>query len=405
VKLWKKQADLDKRIERFTVDDDYVWDQQLIAYDCIASKAHATMLHAIGVLNSEEHKSLIEGLDEIMAIDAKGEFTIVQADEDCHTAIENFLTKRCGEAGKKIHTGRSRNDQVLTALRLFEKTKLQEVRERLLAYRRSLQAIIDRWGETAMPGYTHMQRAMPTTVGMWMGCFRDAVDDNIRQLEAVATIVDQSPLGTAAGFGVPVLTLDREMTARQMGFARVLANPIYAQMSRGKCEAAILGVLGQITFDLCKLATDLILFSTKEFGFVLLPEQACTGSSIMPQKRNPDVLELLRAKYHDVLGEEIKVKSMIANLMSGYNRDMQLTKGPLMRGLATTLACLEVAVVVLDGMHLNVEALRAAMSDELYATERAYRLVQEGMPFRDAYFKVAAELHSVTSKPPAGSSG
>ena len=385
MKLWDKGDGVDKEIERFTVGDDYLLDARLVRYDCIASMAHARMLEAIGVLGVDELAALTAGLREIIELAGKGEFPIAPEDEDCHTAIEGFLTTRCGEAGKKIHTARSRNDQVLTALRLYEKDALAEIRGRLLDLRTALRETSARIGHVPIPGYTHTRKAMPTEIGTWLGAFADAAADDARLLEAIEELIDQSPLGSAAGFGVPVFELDKDMTADEMGFSRVMENPIYAQMSRGKFEITILNGLGQIMLDLNRLATDLIFFSAEEFGFVTLPGAYCTGSSIMPQKANPDVLELVRAKYHVVVGDEIALKGMIGNLISGYHRDMQLTKGPLMGAIDTTEACLRMMTLVVSGIEANEKRSAEAMTEELFATEEAYRLVEEGMPFREAY--------------------
>ncbi len=389
MKLWKKDYSLDTRIEKFTVGNDHILDLDLLEFDCKASRAHARMLNSIGVLTEDDLSSLMAGIDEILELHGRDEFTIREQDEDCHTAIENFLTEKCGDAGKKIHTGRSRNDQVLTAIRLFEKAQMREIGELLDALGESLDRVCARFGKIEMPGYTHMQRAMPTDVEMWMGSYRAALNDDKRLLASVVEMIDQCPLGTAAGFGVPVLDLDREMTSKELGFARVMENPMYAQMSRGKFEAIIIGACTSIMADLNKLASDLTMYNMVEFGLVTLPDKICTGSSIMPQKRNPDVLELIRAKYHVVLGEEFKVKSLISNLISGYNRDIQLTKEPLFTAIETTKSCLDITAFVLDGMTIDEEACKAALTDELYATEKAYELVKRGVPFREAY-RIAA---------------
>ncbi len=389
MKLWKKDYSLDTRIEKFTVGNDHILDLDLLEFDCKASAAHARMLNSIGVLTEDDLSSLMAGIDEILELHGRGEFTLREQDEDCHTVIENFLTEKCGDAGKKIHTGRSRNDQVLTAIRLFEKAEIREIGELLDAFGESLDRVSARFGKIEMPGYTHMQKAMPTDVKTWMGSYRAAVNDDKRLLANVVEMIDQCPLGTAAGFGVPVLDLDREMTSKELGFARVMENSMYAQMSRGKFEAIIIGACSSIMFDLNKLASDLTLYNMGEFGLVTLPDKICTGSSIMPQKRNPDVLELIRAKYHVVLGEEFKVKSLISNLISGYNRDIQLTKEPLFTAIETTKSCLDITAFVLDGMTIDEEACKAALTDELYATEKAYKLVKRGVPFREAY-RIAA---------------
>jgi argininosuccinate lyase len=383
--LWDKGYKIDKEVLAYTVGKDPAVDLTLVPYDCAASAAHAKMLEKIGVLTSIELAQLIEGLDEITALWKKGELVIRQEDEDCHTAIENTLVAKYGDVGKKIHTARSRNDQVLVALRLYEKEALADIRRRLEVFSRALP--VD--DETPMPGYTHMQPAMPTTVGMWLGSFRAAAEDDLKFLDAVLDVIDQNPLGSGAGFGIPVFEIDRNMTARELGFARVQDNPMYAQLSRGKFEAAVLGVLSQIMFDMNKLATDIMLFSMKEFGFVSLPEAFCTGSSVMPQKKNPDVLEIARANYHVVLGQELAVKSLMGNLISGYNRDMQLIKEPLFHGVEVTKQTVTIMTRVVQAVSVNAERCAEAMTDELYATEEAYKLVKQGVAFRDAYRMIA----------------
>jgi argininosuccinate lyase len=388
--LWDKGYEIDKDVLAYTVGNDPEVDLTLVPYDCAASAAHAKMLEKIGVLTSDELRQLLEGLDEITALWNKGEFVIEPEDEDCHTAIEKALTAKYGDLGKKIHTARSRNDQVLVALRLYEKETLADMRTRLEAFAQALPV----GDETPMPGYTHMQPAMPTTVGTWLGSFRAATEDDVRLLEAVLDMIDQNPLGSGAGFGIPFFEIDRQLTAQELGFARVQENPIYVQLSRGKFEVAVLSVLSQVAFDMNKLATDIILFSMKELGFVSLPESFCTGSSVMPQKKNPDALELARANYHVVVGYELTVKSLIANLISGYNRDMQLMKEPLFKAAEVTKQTVTIMTHVVEAMSVNAERCAEAMTDELYATEEAYKLVQLGAPFRDAYRKVAESFRS-----------
>ena len=392
--LWGDDKEIDRSILEFTVGDDYLLDQRLVKYDCRASIAHAEMLCSIGALTQDETDRLVEGLKTIIELSDNDEFTIEPSQEDCHTAIEDWLTNECGEIGKKIHLGRSRNDQILTALRLYEKDALDTIADKLSGFREALALSIDEHGDVLLPGYTHMRRAMPTTVGTWLGAFSDAAEDDARLLDIARGLIDQSPLGTGAGFGVPVFQLDRALTAEKLGFARVQENPIYAQMSRGKFEATLLHVLGQIAFDLNRLACDLILFSTQEFGFLKLPEEFCTGSSIMPQKKNPDVLELVRAYYQVVVGEEVKLRGLIGNLTSGYHRDLQLMKAPVFKAFDVTDRCLAVMTAVIPRVIIDEEACAAAMSDELYATEEAYRLVEEGVPFRDAYRKVAKKYRA-----------
>ncbi|MBT6041441.1 argininosuccinate lyase [Candidatus Woesearchaeota archaeon] len=390
MKLWQKNYNVNKDIGAFTVGNDYLLDQKLVKYDCLASIAHAKMLGKIKVLKKQEVVKLVNALKQIINLQSAGKFNIKQQDEDCHTAIENFLVNKLGNIGKKIHTARSRNDQVLVALRLYEKYELVETKQLLSALKKALIAVIKKHGSIQIPGYTHMQKAMPSSIKMWLGSFVYAIDDDIQQLNATLKLIDQSPLGSAAGFGVPVFDINKKYTAKQLGFSKSMQS-MYSQMSRGKFEANIINVMTQVMVTLNKLATDMIMFSMKEFGYISLPKQFCTGSSIMPQKKNPDVLELVRAKYSVVLGEEFKVKSMVSNLISGYNRDLQLTKEPLMNSIEITKQCVKIMVLIVNGTELtkeNKENCKKAMTPELYATEEAYKLVKKGMSFRDAYQKI-----------------
>jgi len=386
--LWDKGQETDPDVLRFSAGREYALDLRLVTHDARASAAHARMLAKIGVLTDEEAATLAKGLDEIVALADTGKFPIAPEQEDCHTAIEEWLTKRCGEAGKKIHLGRSRNDQVLAAIRLWELDALTTLDAAVVDLDERLGDAVQQYGTIPMPGYTHLRRAMPTTVGTWLGAFRDALDDDSDLLAVAEGLADRSPLGTGAGYGIPVFELDREFTAEEAGFERVLWNPIHAQMSRGKVEAALLHGLAQVMLTLNRLATDLLLFSTTEFGFVRLPPALCTGSSIMPQKQNPDVLELIRAKFHVVRAEEAKVLSLAGNLTSGYQRDLGLTKEPIFTAFDETLTSVVMMGKVIENLRFDEAACRAAMTDEIHATEEANRLVAEGMSFRDAYRQV-----------------
>ena len=391
MKLWQKNYNVDKEVEKFTVGNDFLADGKLVKYYCIASIAHSKMLKKIGILNASELNSLVSGLNGIISLNEKGKFKIKQEDEDCHTAIENYLTKKYGNAGKKIHTARSRNDQVLAALRLYEKAELEEIKKLIADYDKSLSALVKKYGKAKIPGYTHMQKAMPTDIGTWLGCFADSNKDNLKLLDSVYSIIDKSPLGSGAGFGVPI-KIDKKLTAKLMGFSKTIENPMYAQFTRGKYEALILSLISQVMYDLNKLSTDLILFNMDEFGYVSIPKEFCTGSSMMPQKKNPDVLELVRAKYHVVLGEEFKVKGIIGNLMSGYNRDMQLTKEPVINSIETAKECIKIMALLLGKLEVNKEKCEKAMTKELFATEQAYKLIKKGVPFREAYREVGKKL-------------
>lgn len=388
MKIWDKGTSLKKEIEKFTVGSDYLLDKKLVKYDCLASMAHAKMLKSINLLTEEELEKLIGGLKEIIELDLKNQFEIKREDEDCHTAIENYLIDKYGETGKKIHTARSRNDQVLTALRLFEKEELKQIKKLIKDFMKTVESFIKSNGSVELPGYTHMQKAMPMDIKMWVGSYKDSMADNTRLLDFVINLTDQNPLGSAAGFGVPIFKLDKKLTAQELNFSKVMDNPMYCQLSRGKFEAQVMNAISSIMFDLNKLAMDLMLFSMKEFDFVSLPGEFCTGSSIMPQKNNPDVLELMRAKYHIVLGEEFKIKSLIGNLISGYNRDVQLTKEPLMNAIEIVKESLSIISLVLSGTKVNKDNCAKALTKELYATQEAYELVKEGMPFRQAYKEI-----------------
>jgi argininosuccinate lyase len=390
MKLWKKDYTLDNQVEKFTVDRDYETDRELVKYDCLASIAHAKMLYAMNILTQKELESLVACLEEILSCVKKGTFVIAQEDEDCHTAIETYLTKKVGAAGKKIHCFRSRNDQVLTALRLYYKDKIASVSKRIETLQEALQSFKEEYGHIPMPGYTHMRKAMPSSVGLWSESFIESMDDNKIVLEWTKVLIDQSPLGTAAGYGVGT-EIDRKLTANLLGFARIQINPIYVQNSRGKFESSILHALTQIMFDVNKAATDIILFSMKEYGFFELNPEICTGSSIMPHKRNPDVLEMLRGKYHEVVSNEFRVKGLAGNLPSGYNRDMQLTKEPMMKSFGIVESCLDMLSLVIRNMKVNEENCKSALVPEVYSTEKVYALVREGIPFRDAYRRVSKE--------------
>lgn len=390
-KLWDKGYELDLSMEKFTVGNDPILDRDLVYFDCIASKAHAAVLEKAGIVSSNELDQIKKTLDEIIELDAAGKFEISAAQEDCHTAIEQYLTKKLGDTGKKIHTARSRNDQVLTALRLYYKQQIELLLQQNESLVQAIEEFEQKYGAIEFPGYTHMQKAMPTSFKVWSSAFIDSMADNEVMMKAALSLIDQSPLGTAAGYGVS-LDIDRELSADLMGFSKVQENPIYAQHSRGKFEVVLTQTLALFMADLNKLASDLILFNMEEFGYVKLPDDFCTGSSIMPQKKNPDVLELLRAKLHVVSAAQHEISAITANLISGYNRDLQLTKEPVMRALKTTLESMQVATLLFEKLSVDKAACDQAMTEELYATEQAYELVKQGMPFREAYQTVANRL-------------
>ncbi len=390
MKLWEKGYSLNKEIEEFTVGNDYILDSKLVRYDCIASIAHAKMLNKIGILDNAELEKISAALNEIIKLDSVGKFIISKEDEDCHTAIEKYLTKKIGKAGKKIHMARSRNDQVATALRLYYKDSLNEISELANKFSSSLFLLKDRYRSVEIPGYTHMRKAMPSSIGMWADAFIESMSDNKRAISSAIELLDQSPLGTGAGYGLP-MKVDRRLTAKLLKFSRVQKSPIYVQNSRGKFEFVILNAIAMIMFDLNKMASDIILFSMPEFGYFEIPREFCTGSSIMPHKMNPDVLELMRARYHQIAAAQAGVMGIASNLISGYNRDMQLTKGYVMDGIEAAKSSLKIASLIIKGLKVDRERCKEAMTKELYSVKDAYELAKKGVAFRDAYSKVAGE--------------
>ncbi len=390
MKLWEKGYKLNKQIENFTVGEDYIFDQKLVKYDCLASIAHAKMLGRVGVLKQLEVKKLVKELNNIIHLNNRGQFKISKKQEDCHTAIENYLTKKLGDLGRKIHTTRSRNDQVLTALRLYYKDELNDCKKLVCDLVKALTVFLKKYGKIKIAGYTHTRKAMPSSIGLWGNSFIDSMKDNLRLIDFTLKLIDQSPLGTGAGYGVP-LKIDRNYTAKLLGFNKLQKNPIYTQNSRGKFESTILHVLSQVMFDLNKIATDLIVFTMPEFGYFEIPREFSTGSSIMPQKKNPDVLELLRAKYHVVVSYEFQVKNITSNLLSGYNRDLQILKEPTMKGLDITKESLSITNLIFKNLKVNKENCDKALTKEIYATEKVYKLVKKGIPFRKAYKIISKE--------------
>ncbi|HZX45309.1 MAG TPA: argininosuccinate lyase [Candidatus Nanoarchaeia archaeon] len=388
-KLWQDKK-LDKKIEKFTVGDDYLLDKKLIMFDCKASIAHSKMLNKIGIIKDDEQKKLEKELNNIIKLSKEGKFSITLEDEDCHTAIENHLTEKLGELGKKIHTCRSRNDQVMAAMKLYEKEEMQKVQALAEQLALSLKKLSK--DTTPIPGYTHMQKAMPSSVKMWCDGYIESLSDDMKVLANALLVIDKNPLGTGAGYGLPI-AVDKEVTKKELGFASNYQSITYVQISRGKHEALILNAMVNLMLTMNKMASDLIMFSMQEFGYFTLPSEFTTGSSIMPQKKNPDILELVRAKYSIVLGYEFQLKTLIGNLISGYNRDLQLTKEPIMKGIDVTKDCLEIMALVISGLKINKNNCQKAMTPDLFATEKSYKLVLKGKSFREAYKEVKKDLN------------
>jgi argininosuccinate lyase len=398
-KLWDKGYALDKLVEEFTVGDDPILDQRLVAADCLASMAHAKMLARIGVLTPKEYEGLRKELAVIIRLNRDGQFSIRREDEDCHTAIENRLVESLGEAGKKIHTGRSRNDQVIAALRLYTRSFLLEFQAAVLDLVQVLLAFAERYKDLPMPGRTHLQVAMPSSVGLWAGAWLEELLDDLLVLDAAYTLNNSCPLGSAASYGVP-LPLDREMVAESLAFDRIQNNVLYVNNSRGKFESIVLDAVEQVVLTLSKLAQDLILFSLPEFGYFRLPDELFAGSSIMPQKKNPCMLELMRAKAATIGSCSAQVKSIIRALPSGYNRDFQETKAPFLRGLDLALISVRVMQGVVEKLQPDADRLREGFTPDIYATDRALELVARGVPFRDAYRSVGTDLGALEKSDP-----
>jgi len=396
-KLWEKTYSLDALVEAFTVSDDPVIDARLVNADCVASMAHATMLASIGILSEADGNALVKELGAIIDLNDKGRFSIQRSDEDVHTAIENHLVRALGDAGKRIHTGRSRNDQVLTALRLWNRGFLQSFQRACLDLVNRLLDLAQANEKTPMPGRTHMQTAMPSSVGLWAAAFAEELLDDVALARGAFAITDCCPLGSAASYGVP-LSLDRQLVSDLLGFARVQNNVLYANNSRGKFEAIVLEAVEHVALTLGRLAQDLILFSLPELGYFTLPQELCSGSSIMPQKRNPDGLELVRARASAIAADLMAVKAVTRSLPSGYNRDFQETKGPFFRGCETGLACVRVMDLTMEKLVVNGGRLRAAFTPDIFATDRALEMVAEGIPFREAYRKVGTDLAAVAGR-------
>lgn len=392
-RLWDKGLPLAERVLRYTAGEDHELDARLVAYDVRGSIAHAEMLAATGLIGEDDVVAIREGLKALEASFEAGEWRIELEDEDVHTALESRLTDRVGAAGAKLHLGRSRNDQVLTALRLYLLDAGADLSARVERLRKALTALAERQGALALPGYTHMQQAMPSTLALWCGGFDEAFADAVQGLHAARRRIDKNPLGSAAGYGTPGLPLDRDMTTAKLGFASKQWPVTAVQLSRGKAESGLLFEITLLLQDLGRMASDLLLFYTQEFGYVSLAADVTTGSSIMPQKRNPDVLELVRASQATAQSCLDEALMITAKLPSGYQRDLQRLKAPVFRAIDLAIDSVDIMAYLLEGLRFNPDRIR--MDDGLYATERAYRLVRErGLTFRDAYRQTAAELFS-----------
>jgi argininosuccinate lyase len=393
--LWQSNSDeqVDRTIMEFMAGEDVILDRELFPFDIRATAAHVRGLQRIDVLTEDESSTLCALLDELLQEFKAGRFQLDERFEDGHSAIEVFLTEQSGDLGEKVHTGRSRNDQVAVATRLYLKDCLQRLLELNGRIARSCLRQAEQYADVAMPGYTHLQRAVPSSIGLWLGGFAEAFTDNLVFASHVLELIDSSPLGTAAGYGVN-LPLDRDGVAADLGFSRIQLNPMYAQNSRGKFEIMALQAALHAMQDVRRLAWDLSLFTSSEFDFVHLPEQFTTGSSIMPNKTNPDVVELLRGRAATPAAAISEIQATLS-LPSGYQRDLQLTKAPLIRGMRASLQALAIVPALVKGLQFNQQNMRDAISKEMFATDLALEQAVAGVPFRSAYLAAKHTLDQI----------
>lgn len=392
-KLWEKSVHVTEEIDRFTVGHDRELDLYLAKYDVLGSMAHVTMLHSIGLIADEELPVLLRELRAIYQVAESGNFVIEDGIEDVHSQVELMLTRKLGYMGKKIHSGRSRNDQVLVDLKLFTRDKIREVAEAVRDLFAELQQQSERYKNVLMPGYTHLQVAMPSSFGLWFGAYAESLADDMLLLEAAYRMTNRNPLGSAAGYGSS-FPLNRTMTTELLGFDSMDYNVVYAQMGRGKNERNVAFALAGIAGTVAKLAFDACMFNSQNFGFVRLPDECTTGSSIMPHKKNPDVFELIRARCNKLQALPMQVVMIMNNLPCGYFRDLQEIKEVFLPAFDQLLSCLRMATYIVARMRVNEHILDDARYDLMFSVEEVNRLASEGMPFRDAYKKVGLDIEA-----------
>ena len=393
MKLWEKSTQVADEIDRFTVGHDRELDLYLAKYDVMGSMAHIRMLNSIGLLGDDELPQLLQELRAIYDLAERGEFVIEDGIEDVHSQVELMLTRRLGDMGKKIHAGRSRNDQVLVDLKLFTRDKLRQVAEAVRALFDKLQLQSERYKNILMPGYTHLQVAMPSSFGLWFGAYAESLTDDMLLLEAAYRMTNRNPLGSAAGYGSS-FPLNRTMTTQLLGFDSMDYNVVYAQMGRGKNERNVAFALAGIAGTIAKLAFDACLYNSQNFGFVKLPDECTTGSSIMPHKKNPDVFELIRARCNRLQALPQQIVMMQNNLPSGYFRDLQEIKEVFLPAFDQLLDCLEMTTYIVDRMKVNESIISDPRYDAMFSVEEVNRLATNGMPFRDAYKKVGLDIEA-----------
>lgn len=395
--LWSKGVQASKAVEDFTVGNDNILDLKIAKHDVLGSKAHIKMLSTIGLLEKEEEKVLSSALDEIYENILKGEFEIEDGIEDIHSQVEMLLTRKLGELGKKIHSGRSRNDQVLVDIKLFFREELLNIKGDVIRLFEKLQALSEEHKHTLLPGYTHGQVAMPSSFGMWFGAYAETLADDMIMIRAAYDIVNQNPLGSAAGYGNS-FPLDREMTTELLGFRTLNYNSIAAQMSRGKSEKAVANAIASVASTLNKLAADCCEYMCSNYGFISFPDELTTGSSIMPHKKNPDVWEIIRAKSNRLQSIPNELSMLCTNLPHGYHRDFQLLKDVTFPAIEEIRKCITMTLLMLGNIRINDHILDDPKYDYLFTVERVNRLALEGTPFRDAYKQVGLEVKNGTFK-------
>jgi len=392
MKLWdKKDTKTSERVEAFTVGRDREFDMLLARHDVLGSIAHVTMLGEKGLIPAEDVEAALKGLKEILAEVDAGRFAIEDGVEDVHSQVELLLTRRIGDAGKRIHSGRSRNDQVAVDIKLYLKSAIASIRSDMLSLFDCLLNQAERHRDVLMPGYTHMQVAMPSSFGLWLGAYAESLVDDMEMLAAAYAVADKNPLGSGAGFGSS-FPLDRRRTTELLGFATLNWNSVYAQMSRGKTERLLSTAMASLAATLSRLSMDACLYLGQDFGFIHFPSELTTGSSIMPHKKNPDVFELIRAKCNRLQSVPNELALLTTNLPSGYHRDMQLTKEILFPAIEELRACMDMMVMMVSSMKVSADILSQEKYRYLFSVEEVNRLVNEGMPFREAYREVAARI-------------
>jgi len=398
MKLWQKSTDVNKRVEAFTIGNDQELDLLLAPYDILGSLAHITMLESIDLLKKEELAELTAELKQLYKKAKGDELTIDEGIEDIHSQVELLLTQKLGEVGKKIHSGRSRNDQVLVDLKMYFRAEIEAIVGQVEALSKTLLKQSEAYKDVLIPGYTHMQVAMPSSFGLWLGAYAESLSDDLIALRAAYDIINKNPLGSAAGYGSS-FPLDRLKTTALLGFEEPNYNVVYAQMTRGKSEVALANALASVAATLSKFSMDVCMYAGQNFGFISFPDELTTGSSIMPHKKNPDVFELVRGRCNQIMSLPNELQLILSNLPSGYHRDLQQLKEHLFPGIQTLKQCLDIVEFSISQVKVNKHVINDERYDYLFTVELVNQLVLDGMPFRDAYKEVGRQVESGAYKP------